>query len=267
MSTQGYVTLDSIIRSACEERDDLSLKKYRKYEMWALESLQEMRIDVAQEIKTTSYTIDQYTLSVPFPKDMAKWTKIGHKEGDRIKVFTVNNRLILTNDTDDCGLPVKNAKYVPNYSILGFDQNSGIDEADSNGFWLNNWGTYADTSGAIYGFGAGVQGDGQFRIDSANRRFVFDSRYANKLIYIEYVTNGINPSGGSLVDEVIERAIKYYILWRDCENDPNRGLGEKQRAEDQYRNQERLAYRRTSDLTWDKIIQIFRSGVMQTPKN
>lgn len=262
--SQGYVTLDSIIRTACEERDDLNLKKYRKFEMWALESLQELNMDVCPEIKTAQATVDPYTCSIPFPKDMAKWIKLGEQKGDRIRVFSVNNRIILTNDTDDCGLPIKNPEYRPNYSPLGLLLGDG---GDGNGFWFYNYGFYGDTSGAIYGFGAGVQGDGEFREDRNNRRFVFASRFANKLIHIEYVTNGIDPTKGSLVPVIIEKAIKYYILYRDAMNDPTRGLGERQMAKDEYYNQERLAFRRSGGLTPDKVIEIYREGLMQTPKN
>lgn len=264
--SQGYVTLDSIIRSACEERDDLNLKKYRKFEMWALESLQELSMDACQEIKTLKQTIDPYTCAVPFPKDMAKWIKLGEKKGDRLRVFSVNNRLLMVNDTDDCGQPIRNAKYKPNYSPLGFAL-GGDEDGDNGGFWFYNYGYYGDTSGAIYGFGGGAQEDGQFRVDRENRRFVFASHFANKDIYIEYVTNGIDPTAGSLVPMVIQKAVKYYILWRDANSDPSRGLGERETAKMEYYNEERWAARRVSPMTADKVIEIWRGRIMQTPNN
>ena len=258
---QGVVTLDSVIRSACEEVGDDTLHKYRRFEMWALECLSELKVDLCPSILTVKVTIDNYTCSVPFPMDMATWMSIGRKEGNRIVPMIVNNRIIMVNDVDDCGMPIKNAEYKPDYGVTG----GVLGQGDLNYWWLNP-SLATDTSGAIYGFGADTRNDGHFREDKENRRFLFDSRFAGKEVYIEYVTNGINPSGESFIEMVVAKAVKYYILWRSKVNDKTATSYDKQTAEREYYNEERKAFRRITPITPDKIISMWRATIKQTVK-
>ena len=48
---------------------------------------------------------------------MSKWTKIGIREGDRLKLFTLNNELTNGNPVE-CGQTQPNSEYKPSYSVL-----------------------------------------------------------------------------------------------------------------------------------------------------
>lgn len=252
---QGYTTLDQIVREACMEIDDHGLHNYSKFMLWAMEGLQEMRIDDFQEIKSILVTTSTIA-TVPFPVDMVKWTKIGEVSGDRVKVFTINNSIMLNHKTD-CGIEQNNPKYQPKTRI---DLNREIEILD--GYFFYGYGT----SGAIYGYGNGVQGDGQFRVDKSRREFQFSSQYASKPIVLEYVSSGLNPSGQSYIEESIRKAVKEYIFWWRTERDRTASGGEKQRAKDLYDMAARTAVRRNS-LSLDTISAIVRKSYSQTPKS
>lgn len=252
---QGYTTLDQIVREACMESDDHGMHNYSKFMLWAMEGLQEMRIDDFQEIKSILVTTSTIA-TIPFPVDMVKWTKIGEVSGDRVKVFTINNSIMLNHQTD-CGVEQNNAKYkAATYLDINRENNEALD-----GYYFYGYGT----SGAIYGYGNGTQGDGQFREDKSRREFQFSSQYASKPIVLEYVSTGLNPSGQSYIEESIRKAVKEYIFWWKTERDRSASGGEKDRAKYLYDQAARVAQRRgTIDL--DTIQAILRKGYMQTPR-
>ena len=252
---QGYTTLDQIVREACLESDDHGMHNYEKFMLWAMEGLQEMRIDDFQEIKSILVTTSTIA-TIPFPVDMVKWTKIGEVSGDRVKVFTINNSIMLNHQTD-CGIEQNNEKYkAATYLDIARENNESID-----GYYFYGFGS----SGAIYGYGNGTQGDGQFRVDKSRREFQFSSQYASKDIVLEYVSTGLNPSGQSYIEESIRKAVKEYIFWWKTERDRAAGGGEKDRAKYLYDQAARVAQRRNL-IDLDTIQAILRKAYMPTPR-
>lgn len=248
---QGYTTLDQVVREACMESDDHGLHNYNKFMLWAMEGLQEMRIDDFQEIKSILVTTTTIA-TLPFPVDMVKWTKIGEVSGDRVKVFTINNKIMLNHKTD-CGVEQNNGKYkakTPN-NLLPYAE---------DGHYFNGYGL-----STIYGYGNGVQGDGQFREDKSRREFQFSSQYASKDIVLEYVSTGLNPSGQTYVEETIRKAVKEYIFWWKTERDRAASGGEKDRAKYLYDMAARVANRRNS-LSLDTIQAVLRKSYTQTAR-
>jgi len=256
---QGYTTLDQIVREACLESDDHGMHNYEKFMLWATEGLQEMRIDTFQEIKSIR-TETTTIATLPFPVDMVKWTKIGYLSGDRLKVFTVNNRLIKSHKKE-CGEDVLNDKYHPSYDNGVYDNSRSIAE---DGVWFYGYG-YGNSSGAIYGYGNGVQGDGQVSVNKEMREFQFSSDYASKDVVLEYVSSGLNPSGQSYVEESIRKAVKEYIFWMRTERDRSASGSEKDRAKYLYDMAFRTASRRNS-MDIDTIMAIVRKSYSQAPK-
>lgn len=248
---QGYTTLDQIVREACMETDDHGMHNYNKFMLWAMEGLQEMRIDDFQEIKSILVTTSTIA-TVPFPVDMVKWTKIGEVSGDRVKVFTINNSIMLNHKTD-CGVEQNNNKYE---AKTPYNLSKDLEV----GYWFNGYG-----SSTIYGYGNGVQGDGQFRVDKSRREFQFSSQYASKPIVLEYVSTGLNPSGQSYIEESIRKAVKEYIFWWKTERDRTASGGEKERAKYLYDQAARTAQRRNS-ISLDTIQAILRKSYTQTPR-
>jgi hypothetical protein len=260
-ATQGFTTIDSIVRDECLAQDDLGLHNYMKYLSFAKEGLRDFSLDKKNQVKViVGQTSNLATL--PFPSDYVNWSKIGTVEGDRVKTLIVNHKLALAHGNDECGEPVNNSPYTPNYAspVAG-----GIGTVFNNAYLFFNM-TY-DTSTSIYGFGnGGYLNDGQFRVDSANRRFQFSSDWTGKNIYLEYVGTGLNPTGQTVVDENTRKCIKLYIRWQALETNKTASMAEKMRAEQQYWNENYVASKRILNINLDKILGIAREGYKTTNK-
>lgn len=262
--TQGFCTIDSIIRDECLAVEDYNLSNYMRFMSFALEGFKDYTLDKKNVVKVITGTTSAIA-TLPFPSDYVQWSRIGTVSGDRVKTMIVNNKLALAHSLDDCGQPVNNSPYVPNYI-----QPNGISSAISGVAGLNGYPyfnlSYADTSGAIYGYGnGGYLNDGQFRIDQANRRFQFSSEWTSKTIYLEYVGTGFNPTGATVVDENARKTIKLYIRWQAIETSKNEPMIAKQRAEQQYWQENLTATKRIS-VNLDKILGIAREAYKTTPK-
>lgn len=249
---QGYQTLDSIVREVCFELDDYDLRNYPKFLVWAYRAVQEMRMDYLQQIKSFD-TVVSHVGTVPFPVDMIKWTKIGEVVGDRIKIYTINNSLTF-NKVVECGEAQPNGKYYTSYDSIGED----IDL--NNGYLFGG-----HSSGAIYGYGQGKQGDGQFRLDNNKREFIFGSEYIGKQIIIEYIASGLNPTGETLVEETGRECVIEYIHWMNKERSKMSPMIEKQRGEMRYREAVIKSMKRNMGSV-DSLVAIIRKGYKQTPK-
>lgn len=250
---QGFETLDSLIRDECLIQEDYNLSYYLKYLTFAKEALRDQKLDKKNEPTVLlSTTTSIATLS--FPGDYLQWAKIGTLEGDRVKNFIVNNHLALYHATEN-GEEVNNSAYQPSYkSIVG-----GVSTAYCYDLIYN-------PSGSIYGFGnGGYLNDGQFRVDAANRRFQFSSDYADTEVYLEYVGTGLHPTAATVVDGNTSKTIKRYIRWQAIETSRTASLGEKQRAEQQYWNENYTASKRAV-VSLDKILGIAREAYKTTPK-
>lgn len=251
---QGYESLDAIIRDECLVQDDLNLSNYLKYLSFAKEAIRSWKLDKKNEVTVlVSTTTSIATLA--FPDDYLQWSRIGTLEGDRVKNLIVNNHLALYHTTVD-GSEVNNSPYQPRFeSTLP----GGINVAYSYDLMYN-------PSGSIYGFGnGGYLNEGHFRIDAANRRFQFSSDLASTEVYLEYVGTGLNPSAATVVDGNTSRSIRLYIRWQALEVSKVASLGEKQRAEQQYWNENLTATKR-SVVNLDKILGIAKEAYKTTPK-
>lgn len=252
---QGYETLDAIIRDECLVQDDLNLSNYLKYLSFAKEALRSWKLDKKNETTVLVSTTSSIA-TLAFPDDYLQWSRIGSIEGDRVKNFIVNNHLALYHATED-GAEVNNSPYQPNF---GGPLNSALQNAYS--LYNLNY----NNSGSIYGFGnGGYLNDGQFRIDAANRRFQFSSDWASKEVYLEYVGTGLHPTAATVVDGNTSKSIRLYIRWQALEVSRTASLGEKQRAEQQYWNENLTATKR-SVVNLDKILGISREAYKTTPK-
>ena len=72
----GYISLDSIIRSAIANKGASTLHMYVPYLHWAFKGLEKFqREGVYTDIKSTKDVLDDNNC-LPFPEDMKMWSKI-----------------------------------------------------------------------------------------------------------------------------------------------------------------------------------------------
>jgi hypothetical protein len=249
--TQGFETLNNIVREECLIQDDLNLSNYLKYLTFAKEALRDWRLDKKNEVTVVVGTTSSIA-TLAFPDDYLQWSRIGTIEGDRVKSFIVNNNLALYHTEED-GEEVNNSSYVPNFGVPV----SGVALC---------YNLLYNSSGSIYGFGNGGElNAGQFRVDTANRRFQFSSDWTETEVYLEYVGTGLNPDGATVVDGNTSKTIKRYIRWQAIETSKTASLGEKMRAEQQYWSENITASKRAV-VSLDKILGIAREAYKTTNK-
>lgn len=257
--SQGYTTVDKIVKSACMEEGDYGLHQYQMFLEWALECVQDFRIDSVHEVKTVIETVDSIS-TIPFPSDYVSWLKVGVKIGDRVKTLITNDRLSNHFDLDSSGNEEANERYTPNYT------DSLNATSDYTGYWFRNVLFDGISNGNIFGYGNGSQGEGDFKVDRANRRFVFTSDLVGTDLLIEYVSTGLDESSDTLVEETLRKAVKYYILWRKAQRSKSYGMGEKELARRDWAEAKRIALRRNFSVDAEKLMAIVRASYMQTPK-
>lgn len=249
---QGFESLDGIIRDECLIQDDYGLHNYLKYLSFAKEALRDQKLDKKNEV-TVLVSTTSTIATLAFPDDYLQWSRIGTIEGDRVKSFIVNNKLALYHASVD-GAEVNNAAYEPSYG-----------SALSNGVAYYCDLIYSST-GSINGFGnGGYLNDGQFREDKANRRFQFSSDWTETEVYLEYVGTGLHPTAATVVDGNTSKTIKRYIRWQAIETSRTASIAEKQRAEEQYWNENLTATKRAT-VNLDKILGIAREAYKTSPK-
>jgi hypothetical protein len=255
-TAQGFTTVDSIVRSELLAQEDWNMSNYQRYMAFAMEAIQDWSLDKKSSLKVI-VDVTSAIATLPFPSDYVQFSRIGTVEGDRVKTMIQNNKLALAQSLNSCGQPINNSPYLPNYQLPA----SGL-VADYSYYSVS----YADTSGAIYGFGnGGYLNDGQFRVDLENRRFQFSSDWASKTIYLEYVGTGLNPTGNTVVDENARKTIKLYIRWQAAETSKNSTEAAIERARLNYWNENLTATKRMV-VNLDKILGIARESYKGTPK-
>lgn len=259
--SQGFVKLDSIIRESCEMDGDGALSTYRQREILANDCVQEIKMDLIPDIRTIEITIPSVP-RVPFPEDYLMWNRVGTLEGDRIKVFGVNDKLAIFHKTDNVGNPENNKRYEPDFSsALGVPFAGGYGGIGS-GFGIYSY--YADTSFAVYGYGNGVRNDGHFNVDQATKSFYFNSELAGKQILLEYITSGLNTNGDTMITTTARLAVKHYIRWQRALNNNTIPAVTKQMYKDEYYNEQRFVMRRGVDM--NVIVSVVRDSFKLTPK-
>jgi hypothetical protein len=250
--TQGFETLDKIIRDECLIQEDYNLSNYLKYLTFAKEALRDWKLNNKNE-PTVLVATTTNIATLAFPDDYLQWSRIGTIEGDRVKTFIVNNNLALYHAEVD-GEEVNNEPYQPSF---------GTPISSGTAFCYN---LLYDPTGAIYGFGnGGYLNTGQFRVDTANRRFQFSSDYTETEVYLEYVGTGLNPDGATVVDGNTSKSIKRYIRWQATETSRTASVSDKIRAEQQYWSENITATKRSS-VSLDKILGIAREAYKTTNK-
>lgn len=240
---------------------DGSLSTYRQREILAMDFIQGLKMDLLPELTTIPVKLPSVP-RLPFPEDYLMWNRIGTLEGDRIKIYSVNDSLALYHNVDSSGNPINNKEYKPEY-LLGL----GVPFAGGYGGFGSGGGYYsyhADTSMAIYGYGNGYKNNGHFTVDLANKSMLFNSELSGKTIFFEYVTTGLNPSGDTLVSITARLAMKHYIRWQRALNNNTIPAVTKQMYKDEYYNEQRLVMRRGFDIT--SIVNVIRDSFKLTPK-
>ena len=262
----GYVGDGKVIQK-CKKSDVV---------FFAKRSLQEFSYDTLKSIKSQELTIPE-SLSLIIPQDYVNYVSFDWIDDMGVKhpIYPANN---LTTDPyekllqDDDGVPTQdnfgenlegtsltverwgeandkllNGQWYRDYDYYGF---ANPDLYSLNGPW--NW-------GRLYGLDPTLsQVNGWFGINERDGMFTFSSNLRDKLIVIEYVSDGLAYDLDSRVPKLAEDALYKSILY----NIVSTRAGQQEHIVQRYKKDRYAALRnakiRLSNIKLDEFIQVMR---------
>lgn len=246
---RGVVTLDSIVRSAIMDIGD-SMARYEQFKHWAIEGYRDFHFDMAKSVKTVKLSLTPWK-AVELPTDYVDWAMIGVVVDNEIRVFTHDDRISLYHpDEDEDGEPDERVTTTP----------PTVQESVPYWFWSNR-NTQGEDSGQLYGLTVKDNGVGYFRFNSERREIQFSPAVDGDTdIYLEYISDGFNPTEQTMVNIYAAKLIKLYIHWMRHEFAKSSNGMEKERAKDMYVKELYKVQGRMSNITVADVLEAARDG-------
>ncbi len=242
---------------------------------FAKRSLQEFSYDTLKSIHSQELTIPA-SLNVVLPQDYVNYVSVCYIDqlGVKRPIYPANN--LTTSPYEN---PVQDATGVPVQDNFGSTVegtsiteerwkkandvliNQGIfDNLDDYAYWANYYGFDNTIAyGQLYGLEPQyAQVNGWFNPNYREGKMSFSSNLVNKLIVLEYISDGLAYEGDSKVPKLAEDAlyasIMYNIVSVRANQDPNTVMRLKRDKSAKLRN----AKIRLSNIKLDEIVQVMR---------
>jgi hypothetical protein len=253
---ERFYTLSAVAWSCCR---DLKAGEERFEEMLhhCFEGWRELTFDIAHSVKSVEIEMKPWK-QIDWPCDMVDWTKVGFKCGDFLKILVNDTHIPKTHDKINC---------VPQENLPCPDINStGITDM-AYPFYGGIMADEGNITPQFYGWAVPHNFLGYFDVDITNRVINFKETASNHTkVYLEYITDGINPDEETVIHPYIYRLLKLFVHWNRKLNDDRYTEGERREAERRYNNQFDVVLIRQLDLSIEDIKDALRHGYKQTPK-
>ena len=242
---------------------------------FAKRSLQEFSYDTLKSIHSQELTVPS-SLSLPLPQDYVNYVRVSRIDELGIKriIYPVNNLTINPYNNpvqDTAGIPTQdnfgenlegtsiteNRWKNANLDLLNFNL---LDNFDDFAYWWNLYGFDGNfNTGKLYGLDPQTsQINGWFSINYREGKISFSNKLVDKLIVLEYVSDGLSYDGESKVPKMAEDALYASILYNivsvRANQDPNTVIRLKRDRSAKLRN----AKIRLSNIKLDEISQVMR---------
>ena len=191
---------------------------------FAKRAMQEFSYDTLKSIKSQELTVPP-SLGLPMPQDYVNYVKMSWVDTSGVKHIIYPTKLT----SNPYKNPVQDARGIPTQDNFG-DNVEGTSITENN--WKNNKinsnsslidgvyeGTYDGGYGAGLGLNSGVYGlnpehaqvNGWFTINERSNSFSFSSDLVDKLIILEYVSDGLAYDLDTKVPKMAEEAMYAYM--------------------------------------------------------
>lgn len=258
--TNDFYKLDSLVREWMAD-NELSEHWYQKMLSYAMKGLRKVALHSWQEPYSVLLVVDdKYTCTLP--ENYVKWTKIGLKLGQYIKVLALNGELNkLQRSAEDIAVDSLPLYQMPN----------GIDFGNYSGY---NFVNINGTGESQAGFGSGfsqMPSKGHFNIvkrdDTTNEiTFDYDVRIGSEII-VEYISDGFNPNGETVVNQMLADYVHAYLDFKyEEKHNPLRNERSITRMGRNLNDEIRLVRAARNDLDPKTMITITRRETRFTPK-
>jgi hypothetical protein len=261
----GYVGDGKIIQKA-KKSDAL---------FFAKRSLQEFSYDTLKSIHSQELTVPP-SLSVVLPQDYVNYVQVSRIDELGIKriIYPVNN--LTTNPynnpiQDNAGVPTQDnfgeniegdsiteeRWKKANLNLLNFNL---LNNFDDFAYWWNLYGFDGNfNTGELYGLDPQYsQINGYFSINHREGKMSFSNHLANKLIVLEYISDGLAHDGDSKVPKLAEDALYASILYNIVATRSGQQEYLVQRLRRDKSAKLRNAKIRLSNIKLDEIVQVMR---------
>jgi hypothetical protein len=264
MDTKGIVTLEYVVHRVLMDRDDNSMRFFKKFLQYAIDGMTELNLFTIQSVKVAYLEVDQNTKTANLPDDYMMYTKIGYNNRGTVYTLSLNEDLMLVRKTDSCGNGVNE-----NLDTCG--------DSDSENGLISNSLPYTDLYytphyrngqfvGELYGGRGNQNNAGYYRIDEARRKIVFNSEISLDEVILEYKSSGVAGDGSTIVPRQYVPALVAYVHWQLKEYKDKVPQSEKSRLRQRYIDQYNMVRRLTLDFTVEEYLDFTRNSYRQSPK-
>lgn len=259
----GYVGDGKIIQTA--KKSDVLF--------FAKRSLQEFSYDTLKSIKSQELTIPP-SLNIVLPQDYVNYVKLSwiDKYGVKRPIFPTNNLTTIPYNT-----PIQDNKGVPTQDNFGeniegtsltkerFDS-MNIDVLNNN-FDLDDWAYFSEAYGYNGNWNLGqfygtdpqyANINGYFTIDDREGKISFSSDMVDRLIVLEYISDGLAYDKDTKVPKLAEEALYASILHYIVSTRANQPEYLVQRLNKDKRSKLRNAKIRLSNIKLTEFVQVMR---------
>lgn len=258
-----YRSINELVDSSLLMNQESAVKREQVRE-FALKYFDEVHFKHGTDIKTVQLNLKPWK-AIQLPDDCVDWVCFGIQCGEEIKTF-VNApyapAMLFTNDSE--GVP--QANQTCDYSTCSL---SDLPVDGSRVIPYFNVSPLGEDPGRLFGLMVKDNGLGYFsenkNKDVAEIQFKGDINL-DTVIYVQYITSGINPSGETLVHPYFAQFI---IAGVDVERIRRGGRTEAWRLDDAKEEFDRQFYL-VLDYTWEwgveDIVELLKSGYGMYPK-
>jgi len=227
----SYIKLNDVIDNfiVAYVGDGKLVNKVKKSDVlfFAKRALQEFSYDTLKSIKSQELSIPP-SLSVPMPQDYVNYVNISWVDGSGIKHIIYPTTLT----SNPYSMPLQDADGIPtqsnfNNNLKGTSQTENkwsnnkigtLNEAlrNDSSAWANvyggGFGTGFGTQSGLYGLQPEItQINGWFTINERDNKFSFSSDLSDKLIILEYISDGLAIDSDTRVPKMAEEAMYAYL--------------------------------------------------------
>jgi hypothetical protein len=251
---RGVVTIDSIVRSALMDLGE-NESRYEQFRHWGLEGFRDFHFDMASEIKTVKLDLTAWKAD-ELPIDYVDWVKIGYiNSAGAIVLFTHDDRIDIHHDDED-GYPedVTSTETLPEPTV------------SSNSQELPLWDNGGGDLGKLFGLVAKSNGAGYYKFNPQRREIQFaPSIKSDTVVYLEYISDGIDPCEQTVVNLMAAKLIKLYIHWQRVKFAKSSNLGQIEMAKRDYQTEYGRVQDRLCKITVEDVLECARNGYRLAP--
>jgi hypothetical protein len=273
----SYITLNDVIDNFMVGYvgDGKIIQKAKKSDVlfFAKRSLQEFSYDTLKSIHSQELTIPA-SLNIVLPQDYVNYVKVSwiDQYGVKRPIFPTNNLTTIPYNTpiqDNKGIPTQDnfGENIEGTSITKERFDSMNTEILNNDFDLDDWAYFSEAYGYNGNWNLGqfygtdpqyANVNGYFTIDEREGKMSFSSDLVDKLIVLEYISDGLAYDKDTKVPKLAEEALYASILHYIVSTRANQPEYLVQRLRRDKSSKLRNAKIRLSNIKLTEIVQVMR---------